>query len=84
MARDAQFCSCSYFADKIGMCLAIPGKIVKINGQIADVNFSGAEKEINISLVDAKKGDYIIVHAGFAIEKLKNENAKEIKTLLQK
>lgn len=66
------------------MCLAIPGKIIKINGQIAVVDFSGAEKEINISLVDAKRGDFIIVHAGFAIEKLKNENAKEIKTLLRK
>lgn len=71
-------------ADKNDMCLAIPGKIIKINGQIADVNFSGAEKEINISLVDVKKGDYIIVHAGFAIEKLEKENVGEIKNLLRK
>lgn len=66
------------------MCLAIPGKIIRVSGQIANVNFNGVEKEINVSLVNAKKGDHVIVHAGFAIEKLENGNAKEIKNLLRK
>lgn len=57
------------------MCLAIPGKIIKINNQLATVDFNGIEKEINISLVDAKKGDFVIVHAGFAIEKVSHEDA---------
>jgi hydrogenase expression/formation protein HypC len=67
------------------MCLAFPGKIKKITGQNAVVDFDGIEKEINISLLsDAKKGDYIIVHAGFAIEKVSQENKKEIDELLKK
>jgi len=67
------------------MCLAFPGKILKIKGQNATVDFDGIEKEINISLVsDAKKGDFIIVHAGFAIEKVSEENKNEIDKILEK
>lgn len=66
------------------MCLAFPGKIKKIVGQNATVDFDGIEKEINISLVnDIKKGDFIIVHAGFAIEKVSEENKKEIDEMLE-
>lgn len=66
------------------MCLAFPGKIKKINGQSAVVDFDGIEKEINISLVgDIKKGEYVIVHAGFAIEKVTKENKDEIDKLLE-
>lgn len=58
------------------MCLAYPGKIKKIENQQATVDFDGVQKKVNISLVpDAVKGDYVIVHAGFAIEKLSNEDA---------
>lgn len=58
------------------MCLAYPGKILKIKNQLATVDFNGVEKEINISLVDgAKKNDYVIVHAGFAIQKIGKEEA---------
>lgn len=65
------------------MCLAIPGKIKKINGQNAIVDFDGIEKEINISLLsDAKNGEFVIVHAGFAIEKVSEENEGEIAKLL--
>jgi len=66
------------------MCLAFPGKIKKITGQNATVDFDGIEKEINISLVnDVKKGDLIIVHAGFAIEKVSEENKREIDEMLK-
>jgi len=66
------------------MCLAIPGKIMKIKGQLATVDFNGITKDINISLVQIRVGDYVIVHAGFAIEKMEKENAREIKNLLGK
>ena len=66
------------------MCLAFPGKIKKISGQNAMVDFDGIEKEINISLIsDAKKGDHIIVHAGFAIEKVDKNAVNEIDELLK-
>ena len=59
------------------MCLAIPGRIVEIkedkNHAIIDYG-QGTRRKANISLVDAKKGEYVIVHAGFAIQKIdKNE-----------
>lgn len=57
------------------MCLAFPGKILSVDGQHAIADFDGVEKKINVSLVDAKKGDYVIVHAGFAVEKLSSEDA---------
>ncbi len=62
------------------MCLAIPGKIIKIGkNQQATAGFNGIKKEINISLVEVKKGDYVIVHAGFAIEKIEKEDAEKTK-----
>ncbi len=66
------------------MCLAIPGKIMAIKNQLATVDFSGIEKEINISLVDVKIGEYVMVHAGFAIEKMDDEYAKEMQGYLKK
>jgi len=58
------------------MCLAIPGKIVKIKGEKAIADFRGIRKEINVSLVPAHVGDYVMVHAGFAIEKVHPEDEK--------
>lgn len=67
------------------MCLAIPGKIKKINKKtdIALVDFDGVEREVNISLVESKIGDYVIVHAGFAIQKLKRKEALETTKLFK-
>lgn len=79
LVRDAQFFSYSApLAGKIGMCLAFPGKIISITRQHADVDFKGVKKKVNISLVQAKKGDYVIVHAGFAIQILTKEDAWEV------
>ncbi|MFZ2226719.1 MAG: HypC/HybG/HupF family hydrogenase formation chaperone [Candidatus Moraniibacteriota bacterium] len=64
------------------MCLAIPGKITAIKNQLATVDFNGIEKEINISLVSVKIGEYVMVHAGFAIEKMDGEYAKEMQGYL--
>ena len=52
------------------MCLAYPGKVVELNGDFARVDFGeGTIKEaVNISLVQARVGDYVLVHAGYAIQ----------------
>jgi len=61
------------------MCLAIPGKITSIKGNRATVDFDGIKKDINVFLTpDAKKGDYVIVHAGFAIQKISKQSALEV------
>lgn len=60
------------------MCLAYPGKIISIDGQQAIVDFDGVQKKINISMIEAEKGDYVIVHAGFAVQKLTKEDAWEV------
>ena len=60
------------------MCLGYPGKIIEINGDYAKVDFGGVIKDnIIISLVDAKVGDYVIVHAGYAIQVLNEKEALE-------
>ena len=59
------------------MCLAIPARVVERDGDLAKVDFGGVVKEANVSLVDAKVGDYVIVHAGFAIQRLDEGDAKE-------
>ncbi|MEI6797424.1 MAG: HypC/HybG/HupF family hydrogenase formation chaperone [Methanomassiliicoccales archaeon] len=59
------------------MCLAVPGKILSIAGEHAQIDFGGVSKESNISLVEAKVGDYVIIHAGFAIQIVDEEEAKE-------
>ena len=57
------------------MCLATPGKIIEVKkGKKALVDFQGLKKEIDISLVKASVGDWVIVHAGFAIEKTQPED----------
>ena len=60
------------------MCLAVPAKILEKTGDTAKVDFGeGITREVNVALVEAKIGDYVIVHAGFAIEVLDEEEAKE-------
>lgn len=65
------------------MCLAFPGKIISINEQQAVVDFDGIKKNINISLIsNIKKGEFVIVHAGFAIEKMDKNAKKELDELI--
>jgi len=59
------------------MCLAMPAKILSIDGDEAEVDFGGAIRKTNVSMVDAKVGEYVIIHAGFAIQKVDEEEAKE-------
>ena len=59
------------------MCLAIPGKVLKINGKIARVDFGdGATRDVDISLVDVEEGQYVLVHTGYAINVMDEEDAK--------
>ena len=61
------------------MCLAIPAKLIKKeNEKDALVDFGdGTMRKVNISLVEAEEGQYLLVHAGFAIEVLEEKDAKE-------
>ena len=60
------------------MCLAIPAKVVKVDGEKAQVDFGeGVLIETNISLVSADVGDYVLVHAGYAIQVLSEKDALE-------
>lgn len=59
------------------MCLAIPGKIVKIEGDMGDVDFGGVIRKANLSMVDAQVGEWAVVHAGFAIQIMDEEDAQE-------
>ena len=60
------------------MCLAFPGKIIKLDGQNAVVEFHNVQRDIRVDLVpDCSIGDHVLVHAGFAINKLDEAGARE-------
>jgi hydrogenase expression/formation protein HypC len=66
------------------MCLAIPGKVLKTEGESAEIEFEGLRRKVNIMLVpDIKKGEYCLVHAGFAIEKIDRKYAMETQKYLE-
>mgnify|MGYP001568753057 FL=1 len=57
--------------------MAIPGRVLEIDGNVALIDFGGVRRKANVSFVDAKPGTYVIVHAGFAIQTLDPREAKE-------
>ena len=60
------------------MCLGIPMRIKSINGEFAEVESGRLNRTINIQMLSSVKvGDYVIVHAGFAIQKVDPDKAKE-------
>ena len=61
------------------MCLGIPSKIISIKDLSAVIDVYGAQRNISIMLLEneVKIGDYVLVHAGFAIQKLQEDDAKE-------
>jgi hydrogenase expression/formation protein HypC len=71
------------------MCLAVPGKIVSIDEsnpelKMAKVNFSGVSREVCIQwLDDVKIGDYVLVHVGFALNKVDEKDAEETLRILR-
>ncbi|GAI08115.1 unnamed protein product [marine sediment metagenome] len=67
------------------MCLAIPAKIIKINKNVAEIESLGVKKEVDISLTpEAKVGNFVIVHAGFAIQIINEEDATFIQNYWKK
>ncbi len=66
------------------MCLAIPSKIVKIENNIATIDVDGIQRQASLLLMeDAEIGDYVMVHAGFAIQKIDETAALESLQLLR-
>jgi len=66
------------------MCLAVPMKVIEIDGPIAQVEESGVRREARVDLIDGVKvGDYVIVHAGVAIDRLDPEEAEKTLRLFE-
>ena len=63
------------------MCVAMPGKIEKIEDSIATVNFSGNIVRAHTGVVDVSVGDFVLVHAGLIIQKLDREEAENMQQL---
>jgi len=61
------------------MCLAVPSKIIRIKSSTATIDVLGAQRDISLLLIeeDVKVGDYVLVHAGFAIQKIEQNYAEE-------
>lgn len=60
------------------MCVAIPAKIISIDGLVAEVEVGGVSRQVSLQLTPAaKKGDYVLVHAGFAINIVDEIEAQE-------
>jgi len=66
------------------MCLAVPAKIVKIEDDTGTVEVGGVQRAVSLMLLDdARVGDFIIIHAGFAIRLLNEQDALEILAEIQ-
>ena len=63
------------------MCVALPGKVVEMNGRIATVDFNGNIVKADSGLVDVKVGDNVLVHAGCVIQKMDDAMVDEMKEL---
>jgi len=64
------------------MCLAVPGRVLSVTEQdgttMADVDFGGVRKEVCLAYIpDVQEGEYVIVHVGFAIQRLDEKSAQE-------
>lgn len=64
------------------MCIAIPGKVLSIEDGKATVDFSGNQIKAYVGLVNAAVGDYVLVHAGCIIQKMKRQEAEELTKLM--
>ena len=66
------------------MCLAVPMKIVEIKGDGGFVESSGLKRTANFSLIkNPKIGEYVLLHAGFAIERVKEKEAQKTLKILR-
>jgi hydrogenase expression/formation protein HypC len=66
------------------MCLAIPAEVLSIDGEKGTADFRGVHREVVLTFVPkVKTGDYVLVHAGFAIQIVDQEDARETLRLLE-
>ena len=66
------------------MCLAIPAKILKIENNLAQVDMAGVRRQADIRMISkVRVGEYVLIHAGFAIEKIGEKEAEETLQLLR-
>lgn len=66
------------------MCLAVPMRVVSLDGDTAVCEIDGVKREASLMMVeDVAVGDFVLIHAGFAIEKLDEEDAKETLALFR-
>ncbi len=65
------------------MCLAIPGKVLSVEDDLASVEVGSVEQEVRLDTIaeEVDEGDYLLVHTGFAIQKLSPEEAEETLSL---
>jgi hydrogenase expression/formation protein HypC len=68
-----------------GMCLAVPSQVVKIDNMVATVDVYGARRDVSLLLMpeEVLVGDYVLVHAGFAIQKVEKRYAEDSLNLIQ-
>ena len=66
------------------MCLAVPGKIIELNGEKAVIDFDGIRRSAVVSLLqEPRVGEYVIVHAGFAIQKWTEKDVAEYREIMR-
>jgi len=66
------------------MCLGIPGKIIEIKKNVAKVELGGLLRDVSLDLCpEVSVGDYVLIHTGFAIQRMDEEDAKETLDLLR-
>ncbi|NQT90437.1 MAG: HypC/HybG/HupF family hydrogenase formation chaperone [Candidatus Omnitrophica bacterium] len=66
------------------MCLAVPARVKSVEGSSAVVDFGGVSKNISLGILNGvRKGDYLLIHAGFAIGKVKEQEAQDTLKALQ-
>jgi len=66
------------------MCIAVPMKLVEIKDDMGVVEHSGVQRDVGLMLMDdIQLGDWVLIHAGFAISKLNQEEAEETLSLLK-
>ncbi len=67
------------------MCLAVPVKITSIDGDQAEVDIGGVGRKVSIALTpEARVGDYVLLHTGYALNVLNEEEAQETLSLLER
>lgn len=60
------------------MCVAYPGKVISVDKNIAEVDFSGNKVKAHTGIIDVKTGDYVLVHAGMVIQVMKQKEAEDM------